>query len=288
MKTEILTGVKGEIVDVVREIRDVAEKLGIDAARQEEFERTAVKGFAFEDVLDECVGRLAAQHGDLHERCGTETGATGSKVGDEAVTLNLADSYGVEARFVFEAKDRKLPMRKILAELDEAMANRGAQFAIGVFRSQEAAPTAVPFHCVGNDKAVVVLDDGGDLALRLAYLWARMTVRAGLGADSGDEIDVERMSALVTEARRALEMLSTVKGCHSKARNAIDQASTQVAELVDHVRAALDQLDSELSAAESDAVGSVALAGTVALTHPPAGADPAKILGHSSESGNSS
>ena len=129
---------KGEIVDVVREIRDVTTQLGIAAAREEEFERgTTKKGFTFEDVLDECVGRLAAQHGDLHERCGTETGATGSKVGDEVVTLNLADSYGVEARFVFEAKDRKLAMRKILAELDEAMANREAQFAIGVFRSQE-------------------------------------------------------------------------------------------------------------------------------------------------------
>ena len=60
MKAEILTGVKGEIVDVVREIRDVATQLGIDAARQEEAERGTAKGFVFEDVLDETVGRLAA------------------------------------------------------------------------------------------------------------------------------------------------------------------------------------------------------------------------------------
>ena len=169
------------------------------------------------------------------------------------MTLNLADSFGVEARFVFEAKDRKLAMRKILAELDAAMVNREAQFAIGVFASQECAPTSVPFHCVGENKAIVVLDDDSDLALRLAYQWARMTVRAGLAAESGDEIDIDRMSALVSEARRSLEMLSTIKRNHTTARKSIEQAASCAAELVDTVRSVLDQLDAELSAAEPEA-----------------------------------
>ena len=79
-----------------------------------------------------------------------------------------------------------------VAELDAAMVNREAQFAIGVFRTRECAPTSVPFHCVGENKAIVVLDNDSDLALRLAYQWARMTVRAGLAAESGDEIDIDR------------------------------------------------------------------------------------------------
>jgi hypothetical protein len=108
----------------------------------------------------------------------------------------------------------------------------------------------VPFHHTG-DKAVVVLDDdGGDHALRLAYLWARMTVRMALTAEPGDGVDVDRLTCLVGEARRALEMLSTIKRCHSTARRAIEQAGTQAAELVEHVRDALDELDTELRAAE--------------------------------------
>jgi hypothetical protein len=253
LKGEILSGVKGEIVDVVREIRDVSEKLGVAAARDEAFEQTAVKGFAFEDRLDASVGALAAQYGDVHERCGTEPGATGSKVGDEVVTLNAEDTCGFEARFVFEAKDRKVPMRRILDELDAAMENRDALCGVAVFRGQEAAPTSVPFHHTG-DKAVVVLDDdGGDHALRLAYLWARMTVRTALAAEPGDGVDVDRLNCLVGEARRALEMLSTIKRCHSTARKAIEQAGAQAAELVEHVRAALDQLDTELRAPDQDA-----------------------------------
>jgi len=67
MKSEIPPGVKGEIVDVVREIRDVSEKLGIATAQDEMFAQTAVKGFAFEDDVHDCVGRLAAHHGDCHD-----------------------------------------------------------------------------------------------------------------------------------------------------------------------------------------------------------------------------
>src|SRR5439155_1211995 len=80
-------------------------------------------------------------------------------------------------------------MRKTMAELDEALGNRDALAAIAVFRSQDQAPTAVPFAHF-DDKAIAVLDpdDEDESALRLAYMWARWTVRKGLAV--GDEADV--------------------------------------------------------------------------------------------------
>ncbi len=248
LKGEILTGVKGEIDGVIREVRDVSERLGIAAAVAEEHERTAAKGFDFEAVVDGCVAEIAAGHGDCHDHVGNETGAAGSKVGDEIVTLNRDDTRGQTGRFVFEVKKRKLGMRKIQDELDEAMQNRESLAAIVVFDSQANAPTKVPFHYV-DDKAVVVLDDGGvdDAALRLAYMWARWTVRRKLTSDTGDTIDHERIQSLIDQARRSIDRVTTIRRCHSNATKAIDDAKSETTQLADEVRGVLADLETELS-----------------------------------------
>jgi hypothetical protein len=253
LKGEILVGVKSQIDGVVREIRDVSTRLGIAAAVAEEHERTTAKGFDFEDVVDACVAQIVAAHGDAHEHLGNETGASGSKVGDEVVTVNRDDTRGQTGRFVLEVKKRNLGMRKIQEELDEAMGNRASLAAIAVFDSQANAPTHVPFHYV-DDKAIVVLDDSGadDAALRLAYMWARWTVRRKLTADAGDAIDHERIRALIEQARRSVERVTTIRRCHSTAAKAIDSAKSETSQLADEVREALADLETELSTTEGD------------------------------------
>ena len=138
------------------ELRRVTEHLGILDATEEVYEQTTGKGFDYEDLVDECVGTLAANYGDLAEVTAKQSGSSASHVGDEVVTLNRDDTHGVEARFTLEMKNRPLNMRKTMAELDEALCNRDALAAIAVFRSQEQAPTSVPFQH-HDDKAIVVL-----------------------------------------------------------------------------------------------------------------------------------
>ncbi len=250
LKGEILVGVKGEIDGVIREVRDVSERLGIAAAVAEEHERTAAKGFDFETVVDGCVAQIAAGHGDCHEHLGTETGATGSKVGDEVVTVNRDDTRGQTGRFVFEVKKRSLSMRKIQDELDEAMRNRESLVGIAVFDSQANAPTKVAFHYV-DDKAIVVLDDGGvdDAALRLAYMWARWTVRRKLTSEVGETIDHERVRSLIDQARRSIDRVTTIRSCHSRVAKAIDEVKSETSTLAEEVRAVLSELEAELTAA---------------------------------------
>jgi hypothetical protein len=247
LKHEVLAGFRTELDGVVREVRTVSERLGIAAATADMYEQTTGKGFDFEDVVDEKVGGFAAMHGDLAEQVGTEPGVTASRVGDEIVTLNRDDTHGIEARFVLEAKNRKLNMRATMSELDEALANRDALAAIAVFRSQDQAPVPVPFHYC-DCKAIAVLDpdDGDDSPLRLAYLWARWTVRRSLGASEHDDLDLERVTRLLDDARRAIERSSTIKRCHSTAKREITKAGEQVAELVAEISEALDELDEAL------------------------------------------
>ena len=247
LKKELVDTMQREVGDVAEEVRRVTEHLGMLDATADAYEHTTAKGFHYEDIVDECVGVLAAGYGDLAVCTGTESGSCASKVGDEVVTLNRDDTHGVEARFTLEVKNRPLNMRKTMAELDQAIANRDALAAIAVFRSQEQAPTSVPFQ-YNDDKAIAVFDpdDGDSSALRLAYMWARWTVRRRLATGEQAGVDLERISGLLDDASRALERHTSIKRFHTQARKSIDQAGEQVRDLVDEVHVALDELDAEL------------------------------------------
>jgi hypothetical protein len=247
LKKELVDTMQREMGDVADEVRRVTEHLGILDATADAYEHTTSKGFDYEDVVDECVGALAAGYGDLAACTGNESGSCASKVGDEVVTLNRDDTHGVEARFTLEVKNRTLNMRKTLAELDQALANRDALAAIAVFRSQEQAPTSVPFQ-YNDDKAIAVLDpdDGDDSALRLAYMWARWTVRRRLAVGEQPGLDLERIAGLLEDACRALERHTAIKRFHTQARKSIDQAGEQVNDMVGEVHDTLDDLEAEL------------------------------------------
>jgi hypothetical protein len=248
LRKELVDTVQREVSDVADEVRRVTEHLGILDATEDAYEHTTAKGFDFEDFVDECVSSLAATHGDLAEATGTRKGATGTQVGDEVVTLNRDDTFGCDACFAIEVKNRKLNLRATLAELDEAIANRDAYAAIAVFRAQDQAPTSVPF-MYSDDKAIVVLDpdDCDDSALRLAYMWARWTVRKQIGTTDDEEgVDLERVRCLLEDASRALERHATIKRAHTAARKGIEMAAEQVEALVFESREALDELETAL------------------------------------------
>lgn len=249
LKAELVDTVQREVGEIAEEVRRVTDHLGILDATEEVYEQTTGKGFDYEDLVDECVATLASGYGDLAEVTAKQSGSRASQVGDEVVTLNRDDTHGAEARFVLEMKNRPLNMRKTLAELDEALCNRDALAAIAVFRSQEQAPTAVPFAHF-DDKAIAVLDpdDEDESALRLAYMWARWTVRKGLAVSEEAEVDLERVRCLLDDASRALERHTAIKRFHTQAKKSIDQAADQVRDLVGEVHESLDALDAELRA----------------------------------------
>ena len=249
LKAELVDTVQREVGDMTEELRRVTEHLGILDATEEVYEQTTGKGFDYEDLVDECIGTLAANYGDLAEVTAKQSGSAASHVGDEVVTLNRDDTHGVEARFTLEMKNRPLNLRKTMAELDQALCNRDTLAAIAVFRSQEQAPTSVPFQH-HDDKAIVVFDpdDEDDSALRLAYMWARWTVRKGLAVGEEAEFDLERVHCLLDDAARALERHTAIKRFHTQARKNIDQAADQVRDLIDEVHESLESLDTELRA----------------------------------------
>ena len=106
----------------------------------------------------------------------------------------------------------------------------------------------MPFTYSGN-KGIVVLDPDapGTQALELAYMWARWEARKALVADVS-ALDVARVEAAIGAAHRALARVSTVRRCHTTAKQHIDEAAGEVDALVGDVEAALAAVRLELGA----------------------------------------
>ena len=95
-----------------------------------------------------------------------------------------------------------------------------------------------------DSKALVVLDkdDLDPHALRLACLWARWVATRDATGES-DAVDTARVLALIDGARCALKTAATIRGSHTKAKKAIDEAGRQVSEMVGDLCEALDKLE---------------------------------------------
>src|SRR5579875_1762320 len=251
-RREILEAVHEHFRDLRSDIGELTTALAVKNARAVAEERTAVKGFSFEDLVEEGLTRIGAVHGDVVERVGTRTGAAGTKAGDLLVTVNPDDIAGNDARFVVECKDRKLSHAKVIEELERSAANHDAVASLGVFSRQDLAPTTMPFVWWGN-RAVLVYDkdDPDDAALQLAYCWARWVTRRELAGRS-ETFDAARAEAALQRARKALAKHQAARACFTSATNKISEGSRHVDGLVEEVRAALRELWDQLEDPGSD------------------------------------
>lgn len=241
-RLELLRAVRTESEHVRATVGELSERVAVARAREEVMERTAVKGASYEEVVHAALGPLTAPTGDLAERTGTSSGSTGGRVGDEVVTLNPEDTPGATGLYVVEAKDRRLPMRGCLDELQAALHNREAQAAIAVFSRQEHAPTSTPFS-YWDDRAIVVYDKDSldDTALRLAAMWARWVVRRKVTGEDL-QLDVNAVRASIDAVARALERTTAVRRAQSAAIKKIEEAGIHTDALTEEATTAMRRL----------------------------------------------
>ena len=252
-----LAGWRREIVDAVERrgkaleesIAKLREQLAIKDAVNIEAERGTQKGRDFETEVVDAVTEIVRHLEDVPEHTGDQVGSSGSKVGDLIVLVSAAHTPGRAVRYVLEAKDTRLTLKATLHELGLALRNRDADAAVMVFGSQAACPVTEPFQIFGN-KALVVFDRKSldRQALRLACLWARWTACREI-AIVGAELDTAHICELIDQARRALKTSTTIRGSHTKAKKAIDDAGRQLGGMIAELETALIDIEAEVKAA---------------------------------------
>jgi len=228
----------GELQKELQGLRDEKDKLEeVEAER----EKGTAKGRSFEEAVFEAVDRIALAQGDDSEAVGDVREATG-KVGDIVVSVDGCNGPA-RGRIVVEAKDRRLSKPGALAELDRAMSERSADFAVLVVPTEEEVPAKLePLREYNGDKLVVALDpDAGTLALELGYRLAR--ARVLMKRDDADGIDAGALRSSIERALGALADERRVKQQLTGAKGNIERAYGLVEAMAERVRTHLQEID---------------------------------------------
>jgi hypothetical protein len=228
----------GELQKELQALRDEKDKLEEVGAERE---KGTAKGRTFEESVFEALDRIALSQGDVAEAVGDRREATG-KVGDVVVAIDGCNGPA-RGRVVIEAKDRKLSKPGALSELDKAMAERSADFAVLVVPTEEEVPARLePLREYNGDKLVVALDpQSGTLALELGYRLAR--ARVLMKRSDADGIDSGALRDTVERALGALAEERKVKHQLTGAKTSIDKAYEMVEAMAGRVRAHLQEID---------------------------------------------
>jgi DNA-binding TFAR19-related protein (PDSD5 family) len=228
----------GELQKELQALRDEKDKLEEVGAERE---KGTAKGRTFEESVFESLDRIALSQGDVAEAVGDRREATG-KVGDVVVAIDGCNGPA-RGRVVIEAKDRKLSKPGALSELDKAMAERSADFAVLVVPTEEEVPARLePLREYNGDKLVVALDpQSGTLALELGYRLAR--ARVLMKRSDADGIDSGALRDTVERALGALAEERKVKHQLTGAKTGIDKAYEMVEAMAGRVRAHLQEID---------------------------------------------
>ncbi|MDX6681888.1 MAG: hypothetical protein QOG94_1927, partial [Solirubrobacteraceae bacterium] len=191
----------------ISELRSEKQKLAEIAAVAE---KGTAKGRSYEEAVALAIDAIASAQGDDCEAVGDVRGEGGRK-GDVVVAID-ACAGPARGRIVFEAKNSQLSRNRALAELDEALETRGADFAIFVVPSEDKLPARTrPLREFNGDKMFVVSDaeDDARLALEVAYALARARVLMNRGEE--ESVDAVAVRAEVERALGAMEDVRRIK-----------------------------------------------------------------------------
>ena len=214
-----------------------------------EHDRSTAKGRPYEEAVFEAVEAIAAGQGDDCDAVGDLRGAGGRK-GDVVVDLDGCAGRP-RGRIVFEAKNSRRSRNEALAELDEAMDQRAADYAVWVVPSEDKLPARAPaLREVNGDKLFVVYDpeEGSRLALEVAYSLARARVVMAKGG--ADVLDASALRAEVERAMVAMEDVRRIKSQLTSAAGQIEDVRKIVEGMAERVRGHLAQIDALVAPAE--------------------------------------
>ncbi len=248
-----LIGMREQMVALQLEIQKLQAEKDKATGVAAELDRSTAKGRPYEEAVSEAVDAIARGMGDDCDAVGDLRGLGGRK-GDVVVDIDGC-SGAPRGRIVFEAKNSRKSRKEALAELEEAMSTRSADYGVWVVPSEDKLPARAPaLREVGGNKLFVVFDPlEGDLALSVAFSLARARVLMARGDASG--VDALALRGEVERALGALEDVRRIKVQLTNASSGIDEARRVLDGMAERVRGHLGAIDALVASAgvEDDA-----------------------------------
>jgi hypothetical protein len=209
------------------------------------------KGRSFEERVHEVIERIAEARGDVAIHTGDVKGDGGTKKGDTVVEIGACEGPTL-GRIVFEDKDRRLSRNEMREEMNGAMAEREADFAVLVVAGEERVPAGQEelSEFEGNKLVVAVDPEEPDaLGLLLAYRYARLRVL--MARDQSLDVDAAGVRDAAETARAALKRAQKVRLALTGIDKSASTAREGVEALIAEVEAQLVRIERLVDAAES-------------------------------------
>ena len=223
----------------VHALRAEREKL---AELEAERDRGTAKGRTFEELVAEAVDRIASIQGDDSDAVGDLKGATG-RTGDIVVGLDACNGPA-RGRIVFEVKTGRLSRPDALRELDKALQQRDADFAVLVVPSEEKVPAKMrQLREYNGDKLIVTFDPEAEGALTLEVAYSLARARVLMSRSEAEGVDAGAVRDTVERALNAMEMVRAVKNQLTGAKTSIDRARDVIDTMAEQVREHLRNVD---------------------------------------------
>ena len=250
-KNSIGSKLVGNVVDKLKpEIEIIKKALNV----QDALEETTKSGFSHEDSVQDALVSLK-NNSDIVEFTGGTTGKLArNKKGDHVVTFANEDGSLSNIKAVFESKDDKSfnSVTKVRDELEEAMKNRESSVGVFVVKNQENINkiTSELFSPFGEKYSVVVYNEEiGDLALQLAYLWAKITAYK-LSEEVHSDFSIDDVVSSVSNLQSKLSVFKDIKKNNDTAAQAtadnkalINQIRSELKDGFEEIRGLLDEAD---------------------------------------------
>ena len=223
--------------------RVLNEKLAADAEKAAGKKGTQ-HGRDFNKSLDGILQLLANRSGDSAEYTNDVASETGSKVGDEVITIDSAFTNGNPAKVVWEFKAvQKVTQQSALSELTEAMINRKAQAGVFVLARTQHNEDWASFSSHAGRRAIIIVDEDeiDELVVQYAHLWSRVEAVRSFGSTE-TEIDFEALKVKLEEASNALQGFKEIKSAHTSIQKGLQVAMSKTTESENLIKEKFDEI----------------------------------------------
>lgn len=233
----------------IRELRDKIEEQATEEKTREEIVRkTPLKGQEFEEKVYDLLSDLVYGTSDEVKYTANKTGSIeGREVGDFVLELNDTGQ-----RIAVEAKsDRGYSQREIKEELEDAIANRDADYGIIIFECESYIPNKVGyFHEFDDERLSIALsqdeeDDIDPAFLRIGFNWARTrTIQNHI--DSETSLDPERIQTEINEIEDSIDRFSTIRTKSTRIKGIAGEIDTELESIEGDVKSRLVNIRMEM------------------------------------------
>ena len=227
-------------------LQELIAPLAILKGASEEHLKGTQKGFEFEEYCEKTLSSIAKMFGDRLEKTGETVGLVeNSKKGDYVYTIKENDK-----KIVLEMKDYTRPQTTPSLEkyLNEAISNRGTDYAIVISKSAQGFSKEVGmFQEYGNKLFVALTPSGSDNSelhdelIIIAMRWARQKL-----VKKSSEFDSAIIQDKIKNVERTMKKFSNIKTKCTSISNISQEISGDVQELRTAIKTDLEEISKAL------------------------------------------